>query len=148
MVSLLANPKLEVTEISPPSMGNGTEAIASRRRSAWLQAIRAACGRAGRQRPLVVLSHVPPAGYGDMPGSNYHRGFRGYRWFLRRARPALWLHGHVHPAAADAAVVDADGTPVVNVTGATLLDLDPSATEVRPGSLASRSVAPAAGRST
>ncbi|HEU4671628.1 MAG TPA: metallophosphoesterase [Candidatus Limnocylindrales bacterium] len=117
-------------------------------RSAWLQAIRAACGRAGRQRPLVVLSHVPPAGYGDMPGSNYHRGFRGYRWFLRRARPALWLHGHVHPAAADAAVVDADGTPVVNVTGATLLDLDPSATEVRPGSLASRSVTPPAARST
>jgi hypothetical protein len=104
-------------------------------RRAWWQAVRAACGRVARHRPLVVLSHVPPAGYGDMPGSNYHRGFGGYRWLLERTRPALWLHGHVHPAAADATVVEAGATPVINVTGATVIDLDPLASSVHPGRL-------------
>ncbi|HET7026064.1 MAG TPA: metallophosphoesterase [Candidatus Limnocylindrales bacterium] len=104
-------------------------------RAAWLQAIRAVMGRglvhggAGRGRqPLIVLSHVPPRGYGDMPDSNYHRGFAGYRWLLGRLRPALWLHGHVHPAAAEAVIVQAGPTPIINVTGVTLLSLDPDAT--------------------
>jgi hypothetical protein len=101
-------------------------------RGAWLQSVRAAIGRLGRRDPLLVISHVPPAGLGDMPGSNYHRGFAGYRWLVDRLAPALWLHGHVHPAATDAVVVRQAGTPVINVTGATLLDLDPSATDVCP----------------
>jgi uncharacterized protein len=106
-------------------------------RGAWLQSIRAVLGRGlvlggtpGGRPPLVVLSHVPPRGYGDMPDSNYHRGFAGYRWLLGRLRPALWLHGHVHPAAADAIVVQAGPTPIINVTGVTLLSLDPDATTV------------------
>jgi hypothetical protein len=108
-------------------------------RSAWLQALRAAWSRVRSARthsPLVVISHVPPRGYGDMPDSNYHRGFAGYRWLVERLRPALWLHGHVHPAATEAIVVDADGTPVVNVTGVTILDLDPDAATVRTAGLA------------
>ena len=39
---------------------------------------------AQRQRPLIVLSHVPPRGLGDTPEDYYHRGFAG----LRMALPA------------------------------------------------------------
>lgn len=113
-------------------------------RRAWLQSVRAAIGQVGRREPLIVISHVPPEGLGDMPGSNYHRGFGGYRWLLERLRPALWLHGHVHPAATQAIVVHGGTTPVINVTGATLLDLDPTARVIAPAGRAETAAAAAA----
>jgi uncharacterized protein len=114
-------------------------------RGAWWQAVRAAFAQLRRRGPLLVISHVPPQGLGDMPGSNYHRGFAGYRWLVGRLRPALWLHGHVHPAAAEAIVVEAGTTPIINVTGATLIDLDPDADRVRPGSGVGRAASLEAG---
>jgi hypothetical protein len=109
------------------------EQLQPNERAAWMQAFRVVAGRLGRRDPLLVISHVPPAGLGDMPGSNYHRGFAGYRWLVERLRPPLWLHGHVHPAATDAPVVEAGACRLINVTGATLLDLDPAATAIGPG---------------
>ncbi len=100
---------------------------------AWLQAVQAAEHRLGRRSPLVVVSHVPPKGLGDMPGSNYHRGFAGYRWLVDRLKPPVWLHGHVHPAATESTVVRLGRTAIINVTGATLVVLDPQATDVRAG---------------
>ena len=71
----------------------GRHAIRSERK-AWNQALGLATRRLGRPEPVIVFSHVPPFGAGDLPGGEYHRGFRGYRWLLDRIKPPLWLHGH------------------------------------------------------
>jgi len=84
----------------------------------------------GRRGPLLVISHAPPDGIGDTPSDRYHLGFRAYRWLLHRLRPPLWLHGHTTLAASTTWRHDVDGSVVVNVTGAVLVELV-AASEVR-----------------
>ncbi len=99
---------------------------------AWQQAVRLRLSvfvrtlvQLGRPVVPLVVSHVPPRGLGDVPSDAYHRGFRGYRWLMRHLALPLWLHGHTPTAATtDWRVVD-DGTTVVNVTGAVLIELRP-----------------------
>ena len=100
--------------------------------TAWLDALRVAAGRIrarwlGIRGPVVVLSHAPPRGVGDRAADPYHVGYAGYRWLLDRWRPPLWLHGHVPPASVEGWRLDHDGSTVVNVTGAVLLELLPPA---------------------
>jgi len=80
----------------------------------------------GRREPILVISHVPPEGLGDVPTDRYHRGFASYRWLLERLRPPLWLHGHTTTASVAELTVQAGRTSVVNVTGAVLLELRPT----------------------
>ncbi len=95
---------------------------------AWLQVARLMIRRIGRRpEPLLLISHVPPAGTGDVPSDRYHRGFRAYDWLARRLRPPLWLHGHSPLAACPSPIDQLGPTRVVNVTGATLLELQPVA---------------------
>jgi len=94
-------------------------------RTAWSQALRLAMRRLGRPEPMIVLSHVPPLGAGDIATDAYHRGFKGYRWLLERLQPILWLHGHTPLAAARDWKVQVGGTTIVNVTGAVIIDLVP-----------------------
>ncbi len=96
-------------------------------RTAWSQSLRVAARRLGKTDPMIVLSHVPPLGIGDVPTDAYHRGFRGYRWLLDRVEPALWLHGHTPLAAAADWKCRIGNTTVVNVTGAVVIDLLPPA---------------------
>lgn len=96
-------------------------------RTAWRQALRLVSRRLGRTGPLIVLSHVPPFGLGDVATDPYHRGFRGYRWLLDRVEPVLWLHGHTPMAAASEWRVQVGRTTIVNVTGAVVIDLVPPA---------------------
>jgi hypothetical protein len=93
--------------------------------SAWNQSLRMATRRLGRTEPLIVLSHVPPLGFGDVATDAYHRGFKGYRWLLERLEPRLWLHGHTPLAATRDWQVQAGATTLVNVTGAVLIELTP-----------------------
>jgi hypothetical protein len=79
----------------------------------------------GRGGPWVVLSHAPPRGVGDRAADPFHVGFAAYRWLLDTLRPPLWLHGHVHPASVEAWRLDHDGSQVVNVTGAVLIEIEP-----------------------
>ena len=79
----------------------------------------------GRAAPVVVLSHAPPLGVGDRAADPFHIGFSAYRWLLDRMRPPLWLHGHVHPASVEEWRLDHDGSTVVNVTGAVLVEIEP-----------------------
>ncbi|MGD0248319.1 MAG: metallophosphoesterase [Candidatus Limnocylindrales bacterium] len=99
--------------------GNRSEQVA------WRQALRLATRRLGRLEPMIVLSHVPPLGAGDVPTDAYHRGFKGYRWLLERLEPTLWLHGHTPLAATDEWKVQVGATTIVNVTGAVVIDLLP-----------------------
>jgi hypothetical protein len=80
----------------------------------------------GRFRPMLVVSHAPPAGAGDGPDA-YHAGFGSYRWLLDRVRPPLWLHGHVTTASVPDLTVVVGETTLVNVTGSVLVELLPPA---------------------
>jgi hypothetical protein len=88
----------------------------------------------GGRSSVVVLSHAPPRGVGDRAADPYHVGFGAYRWLLDRVRPPLWLHGHVPPASVEGWRIEHDGTTVVNVTGAVLVELVPP--EDAPGEVA------------
>jgi uncharacterized protein len=106
----------------------GVDAPGNRRRPwlAWRQAIRTVqrllVARLWR-RPLIVISHVPPAGVGDVPTDPYHVGFDAYRWLLERLRPPIWLHGHTTTASVKRLVEYAGPTVVANATGALLIEL-------------------------
>jgi uncharacterized protein len=82
----------------------------------------------GRREALLVISHVPPLGAGDVPSDSFHAGFPAYRWLLDRLEPPLWLHGHSTVAAVPALSADVRSTRLVNVTGAVLVELVPPAT--------------------
>ena len=99
-------------------------------RRAWWDALRLAWRWNAQQRrrakAMLVISHVPPAGYGDAPKTDpYHVGFDAYRWLLNRVRPPLWLHGHTTAASVNTLVSRPRDTTLVNVTGAVLLEIVP-----------------------
>jgi hypothetical protein len=85
----------------------------------------------------VLLTHAPPLGIGD--GTDLpHRGFSGYHRLVATIRPAVLLHGHVHPvvpvpsrghiSSQTATGQDAllGRTVVRNVAGRHLLDIEPA----------------------
>lgn len=90
--------------------------------AAWRQSL-ATWLRLRGARPLVMLSHVPPRGLGDVPEDDYHRGFAAYRWLCGRLRPRLWLHGHTAPAAVSNWRVEWGATTLVNATGAVMIEI-------------------------
>ena len=98
--------------------GNGRSEV-----GAWRHSISLVAHHVGHTAPLIVISHVPPAGAGDVPTDAYHRGFEGYAWAMRHLHPLLWLHGHTPLAASPDWHTKVDGTEVVNVTGAVLVEL-------------------------
>ncbi len=98
-------------------------------RAAWSQAMRLATRRLGHFGPMIILSHVPPLGAGDVATDPYHRGFKGYRWLMERLEPTLWLHGHTPLAASTEWSVEVGRTRVLNVTGAVIIDLLPPTPE-------------------
>ena len=85
--------------------------------------------RAALHRPLLVVSHAAPRGLNDA-ADHAHRGFASFRWLVDRLAPTLWLHGHTALVrrGIDARSVRHAGTLLVNVTGATLVELTPPAT--------------------
>jgi len=86
---------------------------------AWLRTL----GRG----PLLVVSHAPPRDVND-DTDRAHRGFRSFRWLVRRLTPPLWLHGHtalVRRGIDDRCETYA-GTLFYNCTGATLIELHPA----------------------
>ena len=77
----------------------------------------------GRGEPVLVISHAPPTGAGDVATDAYHLGFRAYRWLMDRLRPPLWLHGHTTTASVTSLEAVVGPTTLVNVTGAVLVEL-------------------------
>jgi Icc-related predicted phosphoesterase len=71
----------------------------------------------------VLITHAPPAGVHE--GTDpCHRGFRTHRWLIRWFRPALALHGHVHPSyGIDVRPERLGSTQVLNVFGSTVLEV-------------------------
>lgn len=96
--------------------------------AAWGQVLRLALRAAGRAGgPLLVLSHVPPRGAGDVPTDPFHAGYGAYRWLAQRLKPPLWLHGHTPFTGSEPWYCSTGATTCVNVTGSVLLELHPPA---------------------
>jgi Icc-related predicted phosphoesterase len=78
-----------------------------------------------RRRAIdIFVSHAPPFGIHDLP-DRCHTGFRAYLPFMRRFRPRLLLHGHVHIYDMNAARETIYGkTRVVNGYGYRIVELD------------------------
>jgi hypothetical protein len=92
----------------------------------WRRVLRAWPG-AAVQRPVLVLTHAAPRGLNDAD-DHAHRGFDAFRWLLDRLAPPLWVHGHATllQRGIEARTARRNGTLLVNVTGATLIELDPA----------------------
>ncbi|WP_253776931.1 metallophosphoesterase family protein [Goodfellowiella coeruleoviolacea] len=73
----------------------------------------------------VLLTHAPPAGCGDEP-DRPHQGFACLHRAVARLRPALLLHGHIHPHGTVRPDRRLAGTGVVNVVGYRVLDIPTS----------------------
>jgi hypothetical protein len=101
--------------------------------AAWRQVLNPGIRAVLRRGPHLVISHAPPLDAGDDPADPYHRGFRAYRWLAERLRPTLWLHGHTTVATSTSPTVQLGPTTLVNVTGATLIELVPTDRAHAPG---------------
>jgi hypothetical protein len=111
-----------------PGIGHGP--VRRNETRAWLDVFRAERhlvrrGLGLRSKPIMVVSHAPPRGVGDVAADSYHRGYAGYRWFLDRRRPPVWLHGHTTPASVSQWHESCGPSTVANVTGAILIELVP-----------------------
>jgi hypothetical protein len=81
--------------------------------------------RHGRSGLDVLLSHAPPRGVGDDGADPVHQGFPALNLLTARLRPAVLLHGHVHPDPVGPREHRLGRTIVRNVTGWQLFDLEP-----------------------
>lgn len=71
----------------------------------------------------VVATHSPPKGLGD-EDDPAHEGFDAFHLLVRRLRPKLLLHGHIHPYGLARPDRHIDATRVVNVVPYRVIDLD------------------------
>ena len=72
----------------------------------------------------VVITHAPPRGIHD--GEDLcHQGFTCFRWLIRKYRPRIFLHGHIHAYFRDASERTSiiDTTQVINTYGYHVLEI-------------------------
>jgi Icc-related predicted phosphoesterase len=71
----------------------------------------------------ILITHAPPSGIhdgDDLP----HRGFEGYRTFLKRYQPMLMIHGHQHVYNRNEVTeTDFEATHIVNTYGYRVIEL-------------------------
>lgn len=72
----------------------------------------------------VVITHAPPKGLGD-EDDRAHEGFEALHGLVRRLRPRLLLHGHVHPYGIERPDRFLDDTRIVNVVPYRVLEVEP-----------------------
>ncbi len=84
----------------------------------------------------VLLAHAPPRGVGD-DDDPAHRGFTALHGLVDALRPAVLLHGHVHPSCTRGGTSVLRSTLVRNVTGWHMLEVGSRA--------GTTTIAPAAG---
>lgn len=71
----------------------------------------------------VLVTHVPPRGLGDEEDDPVHHGFEAFADLIRRLRPTLLVHGHVHPYGTVLRDRELGGTRVVNAVPHRVLEL-------------------------
>ena len=73
----------------------------------------------------IVLTHAPPAGYGDAEDIA-HRGFEAFLPLMDRYQPSYLIHGHVHKSYSVhtfSREVQYVSTTVLNGAGRTILEI-------------------------
>lgn len=71
----------------------------------------------------VLITHAPPKGLGD-EDDHAHEGFEAFHELVRRVRPKLLLHGHIHPYGIPRPDRYLEETRVMNVIPYRVIDLD------------------------
>ena len=79
--------------------------------------------RAAGGRLDVFVTHAAPAGVGDDPTENVHRGFAAFFVVLAACHPRLMLHGHVQTYGPRPSAREWNGTPIVNAIPHRVLSL-------------------------
>lgn len=81
----------------------------------------------------ILLTHAPVKDLGDQPDLA-HRGFACFAELIRKYRPAVMFHGHVHQAytASFVRIRDLDGVPVINACGSWFFDLPDDREQQKP----------------
>ena len=71
----------------------------------------------------VLVTHAPARGWGDLDDLA-HRGFETFNTILRRHRPSIMLHGHIHAnyGRIKREHVHDSGTRIMNVFGFRIID--------------------------
>ena len=73
----------------------------------------------------VFLTHASPRHIHDKEDP-CHKGFECFNWFIKKFRPALLVHGHIHSYdLAARRVTETEGTTVVNVFSHLVIDYNP-----------------------
>lgn len=80
----------------------------------------------------VLLTHSPPKDLGDR-ADPAHRGFACLHDAVRRMRPKLLVHGHIHPCGSQVPDRRIGETLVVNTVGFRILEIDTGGREDRDG---------------
>ncbi len=70
----------------------------------------------------VLLTHSPPRGVGDAEDPP-HQGFSCLHEAVHQLRPAVLLHGHIHPHGQDLPEQRLNGTRVINTVGYRILEI-------------------------
>ena len=92
-------------------------------RAFWLELrVRLGALRDGR-RLDILLTHSPPLGVGD-GFDPAHRGFAAFHGLVRRLKPKLLVHGHLHPYQGEVRDRELGSTRVINAVGYRLLETD------------------------
>ncbi len=84
--------------------------------------------RAAKGKLDVFVTHAAPAGVGDDPTDNVHRGFAAFLTVLDACHPRLMVHGHVQTYGPHPGARRWDGTPIVNAIPHRVLTLPPRVT--------------------
>ena len=73
----------------------------------------------------VVVTHAPPRYIHDSEDL-CHRGFKSFRWLIKKYQPIYFIHGHIHRLFSDPRerVTVVDSTKVVNTYGYNILEIE------------------------
>jgi Icc-related predicted phosphoesterase len=72
----------------------------------------------------ILITHSPPKGLGD-DDDRAHEGFESFHDLVRRLRPRLLLHGHIHPHGTPRPDRYLGDTRLINVVPFKVIDLAP-----------------------
>lgn len=73
----------------------------------------------------IFVAHSPPFGVGDRQDP-CHTGLKAFNWFIKRFKPQIFVHGHVHLYDRNSEKeINYNGTRVINCSGFYKLSIDP-----------------------
>ena len=73
----------------------------------------------------ILITHAPPRHIHDAEDL-CHRGFKSYRWLIKKYSPRYFIHGHIHAHFKDSSqrVMTVNQTQVINTFGYHLFEIE------------------------